>query len=382
MRRLSTLIVCSITLSINVFALEESIIDIRAQVVARELRPANFETGSAKDLAGMRAQAIKLIEALEHNQRTSHSAPETMISKAYQFRDKEIGKMQAMVAQQSLMQMWKAAASMGLFDKKGKFTNTINRGRGDGETPVFEYIVPPEIAPEYTRFIGNLRLVTPGDQRVKEADLPDRDNAFLNTLKRVKREAETRQRMLDREKSYVEADRRAMSYELYKKAVAEAGDLVNRKPSIIFRGNLTARPSHKSKNRYKVDVNLTNSSRHPTEIQVDIYLIGYTDKNNILYLMKHEKFAEQLRSSENRNYEIWTRNIDTYAKKAGALDTGKLGGSRRSQRRAPTGRVIYRGFIAVATFKDEGIVGYAASDARLLPYASGEKKGLKAFPKF
>ncbi len=371
---LFALIICSFAL--NTAALDKSVIDKRAQAISRNLQPAKFSKGSGNDLNGVKGQVIKLIEALEQNQRSGSSAPESMISKAFQFKDKEIGKMQAMVSQQSLVRTWKNAVAMGLFNEKGKFTGTITRGRGIGDAAVFEYIVPPEVAPEYTKYIGNVRIVSADKKRETGDKLNTRDSAFLNSLKQVKSEAEARGRMLDREKSYVDSDREAMSLELYRKEVEAAGDLVNRQPNIRLRGNLAARPSHKSKNRYRVDVQLNNSSRHPTEIKLDIYVLGYTDKKNYLYVMKHETFTEKLRSSENRSYEVWTKEVGSYANNAWELDEKPMEGKKKLN------RVIYKGYITIATFKDKGIVGVAASDARLLEYATGERPGLSGIPKF
>ena len=361
-------------------------IDRRAQSVAKLLKPDSFKKGTQKDLGGARGQAIRLIEELEKSQRTGSAAPASMISKAFQFRDKEIGRNQAMVTTQSLMRMWKTAVSMGLFDEKGKFNSAIKRGRGDGSDAVFEYIVPAETAPEFTRYLGNLRIVTPDAMR-KGGDKPStRDLAFLNSLNQVKSEAETRGRMMAREKSTVDQmnkksagdlakQKAAKDKALYDEAVAAAGDLVDRRPSIAIEGRLGSRPSRLSKNRYRADFEVINRSRHPTEVEVDFYVLGFTDKLSEIYVMRHEKVKLQLRSSQERVHKLWTKEVNAYNLKVWELDGKPMQGKRKLH------KIMYKGYIAIAKFKGDP-VGYAASDARLMNYATGEKPGLEGLPNF
>lgn len=361
-------------------------IDRRAQSVAKLLKPDSFKKGSLKDLGGARGQAIRLIEELEKSQRTGSAAPASMISKAFQFRDKEIGRTQATVTTQSLMRMWKTAQSMGLFDEKGKFNNSILRGRGAGSDAVFEYIIPPEIDPEYTRYLGNLRIVTSDTMRKAGAKPNARDLAFLNSLKQVKREAETRGRMLAREKSVVDQENKesagdlakqeaAKDKALYDEAVIAAGDLVDRRPSIALEGRLGSRPSHMNKNRYRVDFEVMNRSRHPTEVEVDFYVLGFTDKLNEIYIMNRQKLTQKLRSSQERGFELWTKEVNGYNLQVWELDGKPMQGKKKLH------KIIYKGYIAIAKFKGDP-VGYAASDARLMRYATGDRDGLESFPEF
>ena len=162
---------------------------------------------------------------------------------------------------------------------------------------------------------------------------------------------------------------------LYDEAVAAAGDLVDRRPSIAIEGRLGSRPSHVSKNRYRADFEVMNRSRHPTEVEVDFYVLGFTDKLNEIYVMRHEKVKQQLRSSQERVHKLWTKDVNAYNLKVWELDGKPMQGKRKLH------KIIYKGYIAIAKFKGDP-VGYAASDARLMNYATGEKPGLEGLPNF
>ena len=58
------------------------------------------------------------------------------------------------------------------------------------------------------------------------------------------------------------------------------------------------RPSHMSKERYRIDFEVKNRSRHPTEVEVDFYVFGYTDKLKNIYVMKRESRTEKLRAGQ------------------------------------------------------------------------------------
>ena len=364
---------------IPIMGFSQGNVDKRAQQVARLLKPASFGKGSEKDLGGIKKQLVRMIEELEKSQRTSHAAPESMISKAFQFRQKDIGRYQAAVSSRAYLNAWKTANSMGLFDDKGRYAGKIASGRGMGKEAVFEYIVPPKHAPEFAKYIGNVRLVTP-DQARKEGDTVSvRDAEYLNSLKQVQSEAETRNRMLDREKSKVKMEEKnlnvvgqtdAQERALYEKAVKEAGDLVNQAPNIRVRGKLMSRPGHINQNRYRVDFELVNTVRHPTEVEVDFYMLGFTDKLNLIYVMKHENQKVKFRSGQVRKYEFWSKPVNQYVKPVYLLDQKK------------SKKISYKGYIAIVKFRDKGIVGIAASDARIMRYATGELPGLTVWPRY
>ncbi|NNE93792.1 MAG: hypothetical protein HKN23_19245 [Verrucomicrobiales bacterium] len=355
-------------------------VDRNANLFSRQLKPANFSKGSEKDLGRARGEIIKLIEQLERNNRTAKQSPDSLLSKAFEFKEDQIGPNQAMVTSTALLRNWKSASSMGLFSENGKFQDQVVSGRGTGKKVVFEYIVPPSVAPEYAKYIGNVRLVSPERARAKDAEPDQRDLAYLRSLQNVKREAEGRAKLKEMETSKAAMPKKDLNHLGMTKKEEEARYLneveaagaaaLDRAPSIRVQGRLGARPSHMSKERYRVDFEIRNLSNHPTEIEITYWVLGFTDKENKIYIMEQKTEKAKLRAGQVNNLEIWTRPVNSFRKKAKALDNKK------------SDKVIYKGYIAIAKFKGKEVVGIAASDARLMAYATGERPGLATFPKF
>lgn len=303
--------------------------------------PKKGNVGSAsREIGGM-------ISAINKTGRNSSSSIRALLSKALDFRE-DIGSIQGAVSMAAILDAWETAADYGAFDRKGGISDRASRGRFEGEKLVWENIIPAKYAPEFAGYVGNVRLVPVDQKRDGEKPLDVRELAFLDQLKRIGAEHVNQQKIL----SPIGLSK-AEEEERYQQQVREAGDLVERTPGIRLEGQRLSSPSAINGHRHRLRFEVSNLSRHPTEIEVVSKIYGYTDNENILYEMATDSRKLKMRRGAVEVFEVFSKSEGSYRNMLKTLDPKK------------STKVYYRGYTMVAKFRGE-VVATHASDGRLI----------------
>ncbi|MDF1753363.1 MAG: hypothetical protein P1U89_11345 [Verrucomicrobiales bacterium] len=316
-----------------------------------------YKKGGSRQAA--EKQMILLIHLLSASNRDSVSSNSALIKKAMDFRE-DIGAQQRTTTVGAVLKAWETAYVYGAINNN-HFTGRATKGRYRGETLIFENIVPQEMLPECEGYIGNLRVVPKSLARKSGDSIDRRDRAYAIGLRQVMHEAKTRAAMLEIEKSKVghlgltESDYEAR----WRAEVAETGDAYTQPPNLQLVGQRLSSPSKMNGNCYVLRVEVTNLSRHPTEVEIHSSIVGYTDNENKIYEMRKDSRTVKMRRSEVREYEVRTPNVSAFKAALKGFDP------KKSQ------KVIYRGYTVVAKFGDE-VIGSTGSDGRMMRVASGE----------
>jgi hypothetical protein len=345
-----------------------------AQNLSKLLGPSklNADSGSEADMNVIRNRAIPILNALQKSYQSSGPTPESLIENAYNLR-KDVGPYEKIITSQMLIRAWQDAKAMGLFGKSGSYSDRIVAGRYAGSTVVFEHIVPPGDYPAGSTHLANFRIVAPDQKREAGAPLTAREEAFKNQLANAMTERERGKTLAAIEKKMVkppppkvnavgqtkmEADKR------WKQEVDEAGELANQMPSINIEGRVTGTPSHLNKNRWRVATEIQNRSSYPTEVEVEYWLVGITEKKRDHYLMAKGTKKLQLRRGEEVELEFFTKAESTYKKQADDHD----GLSKEERQRS---RPHMRGII-IRVNHAEGVAATFASDRNLIGYVDDD----------
>ena len=125
-----------------------------------------------------------------------------------------------------------------------------------------------------------------------------------------------------------------------------------------------------------LETEIVNFSTHPTEISVEIYLIGYTSKKRDYYLMAKSSQPLKLRANESHHLEVFSKAEGSYKKTAD--DHDGLSKEERAE-----SRVYFRGFVVVARHGKD-VVTFIGSDQRLTEFGNpeAEKSPLGGLPVF
>ena len=354
-----------------------------AQALAKHLAatpPA--KKASDGDLAKARQRMIAAIELVEANNRSNGPRPESLIENALDFRE-DMGDYERLLTMNAVLSAWREANGRGLFDEKGKFQARITRGRGVGDSCFFERIVRAELLPSASNQLANLRLVTEEEKRPagEQADPPDHlELAYRDQLEKMIAEKSGIRKLAAIDKgpetnALGQTEKQAQL--LWEKEVEEAGgDLSELLPNIRLDGRITGTPSHMTKDRWRATAEVANLSNFPTEVNIDIYLIGITDRKRDHYLMARSTQSLKLRRGESRSVEAYTRAESSYKGKADDHDEVPKKERKYTKVRA-------RGFVMVVRHGDE-VVAFTGSDRLLGGYGDPEAKDspLRALPKF
>ena len=341
--------------------------DDRAKKLAGSLKPVPFSPkGSEKDIAGPKNQIIKIIEQLQISNRGNGPSAESLIEKAYSFRN-DIGSLEKAITASSYLRNWREAQALGLFDDNNRFHSIIKRGPEMGKTVSVEYIIPPSIMPEMSKHPANVRIVSPGKKRnfeiTQESQLDAREKAHRDQFAKM-----IEGTMGKRELNEIEAGTEFTStgispdeeLERWKNAMEAAGDAAKAAPVIDLRARKGASPSHQSGNRWRIDIEVANRSRYPTEIQVEYWLIGITEEQRISYLMKKGSEPVKLLAGASKDLSVWTNSENSYKAKSGELDGWP-------KKQWPKAKIAFRGFLLRAVH-ETGEVAIFAPNQRLLDY--------------
>ena len=340
-----------------------------ARNLAKLLAPTN-PAGKVNpaDFGKTKQKMISIIEALQHSERTSGPGPESLLPKAYEFRE-DVGNLERLLTSNAILNAWREAEGRGLFNEIGKFNGMATKGRGTGQNFVFEWIVPPQVFPPASNQLANLRLVPESEQRNAESPLSERESLLHRELVKMMEEKE-RGRALAKFENPPATDAMGVTAKeaeaRWKKEMEAAGNPVERKPNVRLEGKVTGTPSHGTGQRWRVAAKILNFSTHPAEISVEVYLLGQTEKKGSYYVMSKTSHPLKLLANETRNLELHTREQNSYKKKADDHDGLSKAERAKSQ-------VQFRGYVLVARHGKE-VVAFAGSDQRLVGFANPENE--------
>lgn len=335
-----------------------------AEAVGRAIPVGTFKPESLQKASG---EMHRILGVLAKTNRNSRSSLQAVMGKGLDFRQ-DIGPAQKATTTNAILNAWEMAMASGALVDNRIFTALATKGRYSGQNLIFENVVPAEIAPEFSGYIGNVRLVAKDNVRKKGDPLTKMEEGFLVELKNVEREHLTRTAMLKKAESQVEklAINKDEAEARYQSEVEEAGEMVKQAPNIQLTGQKLSSPSKMNGNRYRVLFEVNNLSRHPTQIEVEYKIVGYTENENLLYEMKRTTQVLKLRRSETNQFEFWTDDVSKFAEPLKKFDPKK------------STKIYYRGYLAVARF-DGKVIATIGSDGRLQRIASGEES--EAIPK-
>lgn len=259
---------------------------------SEEVKPGDFKAAQER--------MIRILEFLEKHEGASGKRVQDLLINAFYIyeRDRFSGQ-RKMMTRGALLRNWEKARELGLFDKNGKFGRHISLGGEKGKIASFEYIVSAGKYPVFSTDLSNLRIVTPETKRKKGAGPSAWDLAYRTQLENIEDEV---LHGLPDELGRTSAENLA----LWKGEVEIAGDEFKKAPNFGLSGKVTATPSGKSGNRWRVTFQTTNISRHPTQVTAEYYIFGIAEKGGKLYLLQKKSEELKARSSERREVEVWT----------------------------------------------------------------------------
>jgi hypothetical protein len=340
-----------------------------AQDLAQHLAPVPpAAQANPGDLNGLRQRMITIIEKLEASSRGNGPGPESLLSKAYEFRD-DIAPVERLLTSNAILNAWREAEGRGLFNEIGKYYGTITKGRGEGRECLFELIVPAEAYPPASNQLANVRLVPAESRRTDPAKLNSREQSYRGELEGLIAE-KARSRVMQKQENPESTNALGMTAEevtkRWERDMAAAGDAAKETPNIRLGGRVTGTPSHTTGQRWRVTLEVTNTSSHPTEISLDTYLLGHTWKKRDYYLMVKTSRSLKLVANETRTLEFFTKPEGDYKKPADDHD-----GLSKAERGESS--VRYRGFVAVVRHGDKGI-SFTGTDQRLAEFGNPDSE--------
>lgn len=350
-----------------------------AQALAKHLAPSHpARSYKPGDTAALAKRMTAAMEVLEGSYRTNGPGPESLIAKAFEFRE-DVGRWESLVLTNTLLAAWREANAMGLFDEAGKYTATVSKGRGIGDRTLFELVVPGEAYPPASNQLANLRLVREDQRRGEGTDLTAREQASLEQLRKLideREDLEERRKWENRKADSLGRTAEDNAY-LWEKEMEEAGEAAKEKlPNIRVAGKAKSSPSKMTGYVWKTACEVSNRSTIPTEVKIEIWQIGYTWKKRDHYVMSKTEQTLQLRRNEIRGLEVSSKSEGHYKKLADDYD-----GLDKNERKES--KVYYRGY-AIRVTHPKGLVTFSASDQNLEAYVdpSIEGKSIERLPVF
>ncbi len=360
-----------------------------AKALARQLGPAApAKKFNPADKEKLKNRMIAAIEQVNASYRGNGPNPESFLDKALEFRP-DVGPWERLMVSRAVINAWREAHSMDLFDEDGKFGDRIYKGRHQGGRVLFELIIPGEVYAPGSNQLANLRLVPDSEKRTEVGELDHRELAFQEQLTKLVDERTDRMIAANQAKQNRKEDTRrsgpatnALGQDkkeqdkIWAEAVAAAGENATKQPNIRLIAAKEASPSKMNKNRWRVGARFTNASSNPTEIKAEVWLLGITDRKRDYYVMAKSEHTLKLRQGEIRELDFFTRDAGSYKGKADNHD-----GVPKKERKKT--RVNYHGF-AIRVFHDGDVVASTGSNARLASWVDprGDDSELTRLPKF
>ena len=349
-----------------------------AQSLARTLgssSPAKKNDQGA--IGGLGKKMISVIELLERSYRTSGPTPESLISKALDFRP-DMGRWEKLMLSNSVLTAWREANALGLFDKNGKFRTEVSQGRGIGDRVMFELIVSGENYPPASNQLANVRLVRESDKRTDPKAITPREQATREQLvKMIDEKGDLAERKKWENHKANQLGQTSNDHEqLWKAEVEAAGEEARAMPNIRVTGDTEATPSHATKGRWRVNFEVINNSTHPTEVKVEAWLVGHTWKKRDYYIMAKSEQVLKLRRNQAFDFDVFTKSEGSYKNRADDHDELSKAERRES-------KVRFRGY-AIRVTHEKGIVTFTGNDQRLASFVdpSVDDRSIDSLPKF
>ncbi len=355
-------------------ALSVSAADSKINKGAQELSKLLAPNGPAAkanpaDFDNLRKRMTTIIEKLEASARGNGAGPESLIVKAYEMRD-DVASVERLMTGNAIINAWREASGRGLFDENGGFTGKVTKGRGTGQECVFELIVPAEAYPPASNQLANLRLVPLETKRSDPTKLSSREESYQGELAGLIAE-KSRNQLMQKQENPERTNQLGMtdkeSAKRWEQEMAAAGEKAKETPSIRVAGRLMATPSHQSGQRWQVNVSVGNGSGHPTEITLEVYLIGRTWKKGDYYVMMKSSQPLKMVTSETRTLEFFSKTESSYKARADQHD-------QLSKAEIKESSVRYRGYVIIARHGDK-VVAYEGSDQRLAEFGNPATEG-------
>lgn len=378
MRRAAFLLLLLSTASPAAFT-ADSRMNRSAEDLSRHLAPVPPAAKvNAGDLNGLRQRMITIIEKLEASSRGNGPGPESLLAKAYEFRD-DIARIERLLTATAILNAWREAEGRGLFNEIGKYYGTVTKGRGEGGECVFELIVPAEAYPPASNQLANVRIVPAEMRRSDPEKLNPREQSYRVELEGLIAEKERSRAMQKQENPEATNALGMTSDEIAKRwerDMAAAGEAAKKAPNIRLAGRVSGTPSHSTGQRWRVAVEVVNVSAFPTEITLETHLLGHTWKKRDYYSMAKSSQSLKLVANETRTLELFTKPEGNYKKPADDHD-----GLSKAERGESS--VRYRGFVVIARHGDR-VVAFAGSDQRLAQFGDpgSENSPLDRLPSF
>jgi len=293
--------------STSAFALKNN---PRAVALARELKPAPLTKGSVGDLQPTGERLLRILTILKASSQSNGPSAPDLLNRAYNLREDLNGSLQSS-CQVNIHRQFEQAQLLGLFDEKGKLQRKISKGRDTGKDVQFEYVVPLNVCPEFSKSLANIRLIGPSD--VRTSDKPyDLDARTVETAKRYMKIAESMG--VHRAAEKVDAARESRAKGLYDMGMTKAEhhkiwqervdkdpEVLKNKPNIhsLVRKTVT----RVGYGRHEITAHLNNRCLHPTEIEIELVMIGIDLlKDNKPFSLRTHK--EKIKLLENETREV------------------------------------------------------------------------------
>ncbi len=352
--------------------------DPAARALATLLKPLGLTAkAEPSGLGAVKGQIAGILSAMEASEVTGGPGADELLSTAYTRYRPEVGPTQRVAAVATLSAMWREARALGCFNDQHKFTGKITRGLDLEKDCLFEYIVPLSIAPEFSKDVTNVRLVSPSKARTNDEKATARDNANAATLAAISREVKGKQsvaKIAAQVKTNAVGQTPAEAAKIYKEKVQEDGEAVKLKPSIVLSGMMGSTPSKHNGNAWHVNAEVHNLSNHATEVEFEITIIGSMHKTRDNYVMMQKKQKLQLRSGQLERLTFQTASEGTYKSFTDKYEKLTKAEMKKSA-------AHYRGAVFRVRFGTDVVAKFGTDDA-LLPLLTAESgKNLESLPK-
>lgn len=353
--------------------------DPAAQDLANTLKPAGL-TAKA-DPGGLNAVKKQIADALTKMEKSNANGgpgAEQLVNTAYTKFRPDVGPAHRAALVAAVSAMWREARGLGCFDEKHQFTGKITKGQNTGMDATYEYIVPLDKAPEFSKDLANIRLVSPYKARAQRDMASDRDLALLASLNAISREVKgmaSLKKMEDGPKTNAVGQTMAEAKKIFDKEMKEDGAAALEKPSIVLKGILLATPAKANAYKWQVQAEMQNLSAHATEVELEVLVVGSTHKYRKNYVMIEKKQKVQLREGENTKLVFDTNDKNFY--KARADDYEKLD----PKKERPKSLAHYRGAIFRVTHGKDVCAVYSTDDGLQSMITTDDGAGYKALPK-
>ena len=327
-----------------------------AKALAPHLRPMGLTAkADPNGLEQVKGQIIRILNAMQSSAKSGGPDGNTLVSKALDFQP-AVGSTQGMTMKRNLVQMWQEAQALGCFNEKHEFTGAILRYADAGSQAVFEYIVPLELAPRFSRDISNVRLVSPSNSRAKGGSNTARDLAFVAQLRLIEREVDARKLDVKVPTNNL-GQTKEEAAQIFHAEMERAGAAALETPHLKLSGRLTQQPMKRNGYQWVYTVDLVNTSQHPTEVTLQWWLIGDTEIKHINYLMAEGSEKVQLRTMGTYQMPFKTKSQNHYDSRADDLDglgiKDPLRGKTETKYRGAVIRVMHGKDQVVATWTSD-----------------------------